>query len=458
LGFLVVPFNWLESRRPIRDDSRLKILSLAVSVAAGVVVTVFVFRPGVMSPDSLYQYRQAATGAISSDTTPPIMSFVWSYLLRVVPGPFGMMLFHVLMFWTGLGLIAAAVVSRPLAAAWCVLAIGFCPPVFGLLGIVWKDIGLGSALILFSGLTLLATKLRSRWLFAVSIVPLFYGASVRFNAVPALFPLGWWLWGSIPLAARWPRSLARATIVGGLTLTLILVGLSRITNEAMVSTREATPDVALQGSMLFDLAGISVRTGELQLPDHLRRAEVSLAALRTWYDPGVGDNGILRAREFLLAQTPQQYEDLKRVWRQSVRAHPAAYLRHRARVFATVIQIRGIYDAFHRGIDPNDLGLTFPPRALYDTVLRLLDRATPFLFRGWFFLVAAIVVLWRGWVCKSRASIALAASALAYVAPYIVVSGGSDFRYVWWPVIATLIGLVVLTPPPAGAPAGSATS
>jgi hypothetical protein len=34
------------------------------------------------------------------------MSLLWGLLDRIVPGPFGMLLFHNLLFWAGLGILA----------------------------------------------------------------------------------------------------------------------------------------------------------------------------------------------------------------------------------------------------------------------------------------------------------------------------------------------------------------
>jgi len=136
---------------------------------------------------------------------------------------------------------------------------------------------------------------------------------------------------------------------------------------------------------------------------------------------------------------------LTRTWWDAVQAHPMAYLRHRIGVLRTILQIRGIYDPYHQGIDPNEFGLTFPPRPLYESVLHGLDRMTPLLFRSWFFVIAAIGVVWCGRSLHNLAPIAIVLSGLFYAAPYVVVSGGSDFRYVWWLVLAALFGLVVLT-------------
>src|SRR4030095_3371160 len=39
---------------------------------------------------------------------------------------------------------------------------------------------------------------------------------------------------------------------------------------------------------------------------------------------------------------------------------------------------------------------------------------------------------------------AVTSSGVLYVLPYVVLSSGADFRYIWWLVVATLVGVVLL--------------
>lgn len=438
LGALLFLLNVTESRDGAHRRPRPPTVAAILAASLGCALTVMVFYPGVMSPDSLDQYRQAVTGLISDESSPPIMSFVWRQVDRLVPGPFGMMLVHAIVFWTALGLIARACTRTPFGAVLAVLGIGLFPPVFALLGILWKDVGFGASLLLFIGLVLTGRRRRSAWLLASALVPLFYACSVRLNAAPAILPLAWWLCRSAPAAMEPTRPL-RFPLAGAILLSLLMLTLGVLTNRVIVTVPAERPGTALQGSMLFDLAGISVRSGELQLPEYLRRPEITLAALRQWYDPGVGDNGIIHRYDFFLAGTPEQRRQLRRAWWAAIAQHPAAYLRHRLDVMLTAFQITGVYDPYHRRIDPNDLGLTFPRRPLYEITLRGLDMLTPFLLRGWVFFTIATAVAWIAYSPLHDGAMAVALSGLLYTLPYSVISGGSDFRYVWWLVIAALV-------------------
>src|SRR5262245_8836712 len=199
---------------------------ISCAAGAGMCTTVLVFYPGVMSWDSIVQFQQASTRIISGDH-PPIMAYVWQYTHQLIPGPFGMMLLHNLMFWTGLALIASACRFGILGATVCILGIGFFPPVFGLLGILWKDVGMGAALTLSIGIMLVGARESSTLLVAVSILPLFYALSVRSNAPTAIIPLAGLVFWSAHIALGMQPLKLRAYVCLSLILTLTLFVTSR---------------------------------------------------------------------------------------------------------------------------------------------------------------------------------------------------------------------------------------
>src|SRR4051794_3012093 len=101
-------------------------LLLGTSLILGLVVTCVVFYPGYMTDDSITQLRQAREGYYG-DWHPPIMAWIWRILDRIIPGPFGMVLFHNLLFWTGLSFIAYLTTLTHLGAAASVLFVGLFP-------------------------------------------------------------------------------------------------------------------------------------------------------------------------------------------------------------------------------------------------------------------------------------------------------------------------------------------
>ena len=174
-------------------EGRTRVIAVVLAAAAGIGVTCSVYYPGVMSSDSLSAYRQAITGVIEGHTKTPLVAFLWMWIHKVVPGPFGLLLFQNILFWTGLAMIVFACRLGSLGSVLSILAIGLFPTVFGLLGTLWSDVLLAVSLTPFVGVALTGARRQSTLLLAISIVPLMCGLSARVNALPAIVPLAAWL-------------------------------------------------------------------------------------------------------------------------------------------------------------------------------------------------------------------------------------------------------------------------
>src|ERR1051325_2140122 len=85
--------------------------------AAGFVLTVVAFYPGVMSPDSFDQWEQGRAWAFN-DVHPPVMSALWGLMDRVWAGPAGMLLLHNALFWGAAALFWRLVRERSRVAAY----------------------------------------------------------------------------------------------------------------------------------------------------------------------------------------------------------------------------------------------------------------------------------------------------------------------------------------------------
>ncbi len=131
--------------------------------------------------------------------------------------------------------------------------------------------------------------------------------------------------------------------------------------------------------------------------------------------------------------------------------HPRTYLRHRLVMFRTLLGIgsREVVHPYHWQIDANDLGVVLHRSRLNVAVMEVLGKIRDtLLFRAWLYL-SVLVTLCGGAIARRRATpatLALTASAVCYVVPYFFVSPVADFRYVWWPVLATLMLPFTLRP------------
>lgn len=454
-------------RSPASGQATLATVSLRaapwIAAAAGITIVGLCFYPGQMSADSIDQLRQARAG-IFTDWHSPVMSWWWSCLDRVLPGPFGMLLFQNLLFWCGLaGILAGRL--RPVTAGVLTLAIGLAPCCLGLLGTIWSDVGMGAALLLAVALIDRFGRTRSRVALAGAALLLFYACAIRKNAAAAALPVVWWaglVWrseGKIVTARRVRRSALPAI----LTVTLIFAG-AQLVNRAL-----AGPHAMLQSQQLFlhDLAAISVARKENFLPAYLRSGPtpVSLATLQKRYTSDSVDPLLFGDPPRVPLTTDRaHYAELRRQWWHQVVSQPAAYFRHRTAVMTATLGLTPeVVYPFHWGINPNEFGYAMNDTRWFRGVSRLLAavKGTVF-FRGWFFVLlggTAVTIAWRRRAGLAL-TLALVGSGLTYIAPYYLISPAGDFRLIWWMVVAVLVALPISLGCPAActASAGDGTT
>jgi hypothetical protein len=438
-------------------------VAVVLAAIVGIATVAWVYYPALMSPDSISMYRDALTGVLHGDRKMPLTAFLWAFILRVHEGPFPLLLFQNLIFWSGLALVVRSCGLSPAWSATAVLAIGAVPPVFALLGTLWADVLLGAFLVLFLGMALLARDRGSRSLLLLSLVPLWCGLAARTNGLPAVVPLAvWWaaLWLGI---ARPERPRAGRVALHALLLLVMMVGATRLFVRAVVTGGTGASARGLQFSMFHDLAGISVHSGTLHLPAYVHRAipGFTLDTMRAVYDPADVNKFVYNPGwriEMFTTTDPVNARELRRTWWHAVRVHPGAYLRRRVDAITTGLQLRGVHYPFHAIIDSNDLGLVHDRRPVTERVLAFHTATRGLFFRGWLFLLASGAVVVAGWRHRRWSAVAAATSGICYVAPVALISAGADFRYIWWMIIATLVGALLLARDgglPAPAPAGT---
>ncbi len=112
-----------------------------------------------MDNNAVEQFQQGRSGEFT-DWHPPIMSWVWGRLDRIVPGAAGLLILHSILYWGALGMLINIATENPLRRS-LYLLFGFYPPAFMLLGAMVKDVAMASALFFGFALTLFSAKRRS---------------------------------------------------------------------------------------------------------------------------------------------------------------------------------------------------------------------------------------------------------------------------------------------------------
>jgi len=445
-----------------RPRSGAALVGLMALVGCG--FTLLVYYPGYMSNDSVVQLRQARSGVLE-DNHPPLMAAVWSLLDRAWPGPAGMLALQNLLFWGGLALVCLHLPGSRAFHAAGVLLIGLFPPLFGLLGTVWKDELMLAARVLATGL-ILWTHSRGGGVVRGALVglALLLAAAARHNAIVAIPPLLFWLLHAYRrLHARrrgWTFVRLTALSVGAAGVLHLAAGLlSRSLTEVQTDQWQCIP--------IYDLVGMSVHADCVLIPAELDicTEPLSRARLRELYTPRTlnalwhppADNPSAQP-PFPRIVDPEKLATLRTHWLAMVRAHPGAYWRHRWGTFRQLIGLppAELYGPVHwNRINENELGIEFRDSRLNTAVMQLLRWFcdTP-LYRVWIYLLALLVLVPCGawWYARSghTMTLALSSSGLLCLLGYFPTTPSASFRYSNWSILTALLVLWALLVPAVG--------
>jgi hypothetical protein len=354
------------------------------------------------------------------------------------------------MFWSGLATVARhSWLPSPWTVA-AILAVGLFPPIFSSLGVLWKDVGLGAALLLAFGLLLHARRRSSRQALVAAIVALFYSFGLRYNAAPAVLPLSLWAGfiGVRLLRPGCPPS-RRAGLAAGAAVFVLLAMLVAGANHLLVGDRRLYP---AQQVMVHDLIAISLGTGVPRFPASLRAdGPMTLDNLRCVYQTSKGTVAFqgrsygCELEVFKITDQPRM-ADLQRTWLAAGADEPWIYLQHRVAVLRGQLALdaeRVCYPLQLRP-DPNSLGIEDRPTRLLSLAEQVLPRfayETP-LYRGWLYVALLLAVLVGSVLARRRiapAGLALGASGLLFAVSYLPAATACDFRFNWWIVVAALV-------------------
>ena len=419
-------------------------------------LTVWSFFPGAMSGDSPSNLN-SGRDEYYYDIHSPVLSFIWGRLDEVVPGPALMFALQNLVFWGTCALLWAITYRESFLLGLALTLFGFTPHILSSLTVVWKDVGMGVALLLSVALIYAAKKKRSLFFLAVSFPFLLIGCAARLNSIIAVIPIAIWsvfvLFSILDLRQR-----ILVTALGGICYIAVLAAGAHWITYTLTEGRTTYP---FQQNYLYDLAAISLRRGEILFPDYVVRNELFVPELLgSRYNtrsvnellyPGLplpGDRQILP-----LTEDPNEVEALKDKWFETVTQHPGDYLIHRSKVF-------GILIGLDRSVPASQqyLGFTDSPpeyrgseNAGFQILMKYFHafrRPFPqtFFFRAIVWLLLCAFLLYKAWknnfVRDWDIVTALAASCLMYTLAYFPTTPSTEFRYLFWPALASAVAVI----------------
>jgi hypothetical protein len=418
---------------------------LAVLLCGGITLSFLLFFPGIMNYDARYVYLDSLRG-FYGDWQSPVMTWLWRMIDPVLPGSASMFLLINVLYWAGVGTLTIALTRRSPALAIIFLLIAMTPPLLAFVGVIWRDV-LMAACWLYAATRTFAETDRSvapRTVPIVAIALVVLGVLIRPNALAAApLLITYVLW---PHEFSWKRT--------ALLFVPIMVALFAIMQLVYYGALNATRQHPLHSIVVFDLGGITYFSGENQFPVTWSADEMEALRDRC-YDPSIwnvywnGDCKFVMAKvehEQKLFGTPA----LSRAWLEAVVKNPLAYVQHRLSFFKSFLF------GSHLGMWTMDID--HPPKTVFENrphfmaFKRLHDALQPTpLFRIGTWFAACLLLCALGWRRRTTPEgafiLGVCGSGALYVLSYLPLGVASEFRYIYWAVLASTAGLMVVLLP-----------
>jgi hypothetical protein len=427
-----------------------------VICAAGFGLMLWAFYPGMMSGDSIASLGEGRSGIIY-DQNSPLMSFVWGGLDRVVAGPGLMLALQLGIFWSAAAILWEAIHRESLGLGLASVLFPFMPQILSQLPMIWKDVGM--AVTLFMAVALIYAASRNKSAIALLLSPafLFYGLSARLNALPAVLPIAIWT-GFVTASVFGFGKRPLTGLAIGMVYCLVLFAAVQIVQSSITDGRTSFP---FQFVLLHDLAAISVANDAPLFPAYIVEGEsFSMDGVKKNYrtttvgDLVYGDETRPSMPPVLaVSEDRQNIAELRSAWGEQVSKNPGTYLRHRLGVFAELIGLGRSVSFQYWDLNFSRNPAEFPLEkniagGFLAGYFRIFQRPVmqTFFFRAFIWMLACGYFLYRSLRSRLRGDWALvfvlSASSLLYIFSYFFTAPAADFRYVYWPAIASAIVVI----------------
>ncbi|WP_454007182.1 hypothetical protein [Alcaligenes sp. Marseille-Q7550] len=394
------------------------------------ILNLAIFYPGIVTPDSLSQLAQADSNTYS-DWHPALMAWLWRLSNFVVPDHAGLLVLHLAVFWSTLFYLSRL---NPGQSPLWYLGLGLLPFILGISGVIWKDVGTAYFLLLSAALLHRRghAPAATFWLCA------FVAVGYRYNTALSIFPLLYLYFHQRFQRMRWPALLVASAVAMAAVYAAV-----QAFNSGILNTRKDNPSVVI---LVDDLTHLSVARQESLIPG------LSLTQLQDSYKASINDN-YFRLHD--KGEPPLSFESIQAAWRHAIQKHPWDYLSFRLKAYARFMGI-----SLPAPFDLNKPSYSYWEPYSYESTktnrLRILvgkyvtriAKTLPFLFTGWFWLLAASLLLIQSWRLRSRENAGLAAvlclSAMINLFSYLLVANAPYFRYFYWSILACCMAGLLL--------------
>jgi len=399
----------------------------------------YFFAPGYMSSDSFVQYGSALEG-VYPDNHPVIMSYIWHYLMKVIPGPQSLLIFHTLLLMGGIYFWHKNSASKLTSLA--IVLLFMMPWVINFAGVLWKDVGMAFALL--AGSALLLNSKGNKKIALASAPFLLYALAVRYNSILAIIPMVFMgLVFILPRTAYWKSVLITIAIV---VVSFLFV---KFVTYNVIHAERKNYEVLLMGD---DIAKISAETQQTLLPNIKDSDLQACTPMPILYERalcfiarGYDKNGIL---------TPEMpYKEVRKLWLDTILANPLLYAEMKVTAFLYFLRDPSLepVTSWLPGINKNIYHLVVSrPEMVKKLEGYVMGAQQSFLgefFKPYIWLIISLLMLPAALLIKKSAPrsqiIALNLSSLGCFFSLLLAVPSVDFRYSYWCIIAATVSLVI---------------
>lgn len=400
------------------------------------------FAPGGMSPDSFVQYQDAVKG-VYTNLHPPVMAFVWHWLLFFQEGPLPMLCFQYLMLSAACYLLSGLRYKN--TRQWLWLFLPLLPQVYVIAPMIWKDVSMSFSFFLAFACYTRWRQEASRGYLIAAVIFFLYGCLLRYNSICAIaIPLWLFTWWQSK-GRRFIKSCA-ITLCLLIAVTAFYKGVERL----LVHKPDNYGPLYI---LAFDEIGATshVAGKNLFLP------ELDLSKLPLSEIPKV-ESGVSyqllkygNAREF---HREIYFKNIKEIIKNS----PLEYLQAKFNLFMNFssfpfklkyIWAYEIHPHMKINLRPSKLrDLLQYPIQLSQTWHIGEEYPGQLLFLPIFWIPCGIILFIAGLKMHCREAgkyiLLLTTSALGYYGGWLIVPSVPDYRYILWIIISLICSLIIL--------------
>lgn len=446
----------LDNRRAV--NSRMSLVSILLCSFSLWFFTVLINWPGHYSFDSIVQLAEGMTGYYISSHS-PLMSQILGWVTRI--GGHGVFIvINSFLFFLSQGLILLKFKNLGKQSALMIvflIAMSLNPMVLIYNGTVWKDVFCANLLLLSFVIIWFFDKARLHGVVAGLGLAVVASMVRQQGALVAIVIMVYAAWEVRRPGTPTQSGFVRAVVLCAVCMLLFFSAISAAVISGQKELDESGMSAGLVVAAGFDVAGMIVNSTapEVVLSRYISNAAEAVTLARQSYTPARVDT----LSPFLNSIAQVSGKNMYKLWLDLALNEPSSLLMHKLK--AATVLFGGNESArcltVHVGVADEaldflqDSGYPYyfpegflPEQSTFSGKLYAYAKSMPYLFTGWIWIVALIVVFFLGLFRKLLFVQVLAVGGLVYVGSFMLIGIACDFRYLYFGTLASATGMLVL--------------